>query len=130
MWSISTILMGLYSFMMDNKPTTGSIDTSDAMKRKLAAESLEYNVKNEKLFCALFPEYVELWNTREEERKARLLANGGGGGTLANSSSKEEEMAVVPTNTMGGIMMDNVLAFGAGFVAILSIFFAILRFCN
>ena len=39
MWSISTILMGLYSFMMDNKPTTGSIETSIAMKRKQAEHS-------------------------------------------------------------------------------------------
>ena len=46
MWSISTILMGLYSFMLDNKPTTGSIETTAAAKRKFAQDSLEYNVKH------------------------------------------------------------------------------------
>ena len=50
MWSISTILMGLCSFMLDDKPTTGSIETTVATKRKFAGESLEYNVKQDKLF--------------------------------------------------------------------------------
>jgi ubiquitin-conjugating enzyme E2 J2 len=76
MWSISTILMGLYSFMLDNKPTTGSIETSVGAKRKFAAESLEYNVKNDKNFRALFPEYVEEWERREAERKAKLAEAG------------------------------------------------------
>ncbi|KAL3763928.1 hypothetical protein ACHAWU_003394 [Discostella pseudostelligera] len=127
MWSISTILMGLYSFMLDNKPTTGSIETTDAAKRKYAMESLEYNVKNEKIFCILFPEYVELWNQREDERKAKLAL--AGGGASATAGSGDETMDIVPTNTAAGVMMMNhVFAFGAGFVAVLSIFFAILRF--
>lgn len=127
MWSISTILMGLYSFMLDNKPTTGSIETTDAAKRKYAMESLEYNVKNEKIFCTLFPEYVELWNQREDERKAKLAL--AGGGASATAGSGDETMDIVPTNTAAGVMMMNhVFAFGAGFVAVLSILFAILRF--
>ena len=102
MWSISTILMGLYSFMMDNKPTTGSIETTDAAKRKYAMESLEYNVKNEKIFRTLFPEYVDLWNRREKERKAKLLLSNGVDGALASSSKEgDTTMAVVPTNTGG-----------------------------
>jgi ubiquitin-conjugating enzyme E2 J2 len=70
MWSISTILTGLYSFMVEKTPTTGSIETNDAAKRKFAKDSLEYNVKD-KVFCSLFPEYVEIWEKREEERKKR-----------------------------------------------------------
>jgi ubiquitin-conjugating enzyme E2 J2 len=70
MWSISTILTGLYSFMVEKTATTGSIETNDATKRKLASESLDWNVK-EKMFCNLFPEYVEIWEKREEERKQR-----------------------------------------------------------
>jgi len=103
MWSISTILMGLYSFMMDNKPTTGSIETTAAAKKKFAEDSLEYNVKHsdKQMFSKLFPEYVELYEKREEERK------------------------VVPSNTGE---MNDIFTFGAGFVALLSILFAILRF--
>ena len=60
MWSISTILRGLYSFMITNDPTLGSINnTSDTVKRKYAAASLEYNIKNTPTFVKLFPEYLE-----------------------------------------------------------------------
>mmetsp|Transcript_6217 Transcript_6217/g.9819 ORF Transcript_6217/g.9819 Transcript_6217/m.9819 type:complete len:225 (+) Transcript_6217:328-1002(+) len=118
MWSISTILMGLYSFMLDTKPTTGSIETSDAMKRKLAGESLEYNVKD-KTFRNLFPEYVELYEEREVERKAKLAEMG-------IEDTKEEEKKVVPSGKLGEV--NEIYAFGAGLVAVFSILFAILRF--
>jgi ubiquitin-conjugating enzyme E2 J2 len=118
MWSISTILMGLCSFMLDNKPTTGSIETTAATKRKFAGESLEYNVKQDKLFCSLFPEYVELWEKREEQRKAKLAE-------LGLEDTKEDAKKGVLTNT-GEV--NDIYAFGAGIVAVLSILFAILRF--
>jgi ubiquitin-conjugating enzyme E2 J2 len=71
LWSVGTILLGLYTFMLDEQPTYGSIVTSTQTKRQFAAESLEYNVTN-KTFCELFPELVEL----QEERKknAPILA--------------------------------------------------------
>jgi len=97
MWSISTILMGLFSFMLDNKPTTGSIETSTVMKRKLAAESLEYNVKNNKVFCSLFPEYVELYEKREEERKAKLAEMG----EVEVTPDVDDEKNVVPSGNFG-----------------------------
>jgi len=122
MWSISTILMGLFSFMLDNKPTTGSIETSTVMKRKLAAESLEYNVKNNKVFCSLFPEYVELYEKREEERKAKLAEMG----EVEVTPDVDDEKNVVPSGNFGEV--NDVFAFGAGIVAVLSILFAILRF--
>jgi ubiquitin-conjugating enzyme E2 J2 len=118
MWSISTILMGLCSFMLDDKPTTGSIETTAATKRKFAGESLEYNVKQDKLFCSLFPEYVELWEKREEQRKAKLAE-------LGLEDTKEDAKKGVLTNT-GEV--NDIYAFGAGIVAVLSILFAILRF--
>lgn len=119
MWSISTILMGLYSFMMDNKPTTGSIETTAATKRKLAGESLEYNVKD-KNFRALFPEYVELWERREAERKAGLAEMG-------VEDVEGEKTAVVPSGNP--VEVNDFFAFGAGIVAVFSIvLYAILRF--
>jgi ubiquitin-conjugating enzyme E2 J2 len=45
-WSVGTILMGLYSFMMEETPTHGSITSSDSARRKFARESLEFNLKN------------------------------------------------------------------------------------
>ncbi|XP_008046874.1 ubiquitin-conjugating enzyme E2 J2 isoform X2 [Carlito syrichta] len=57
-WSVSTILTGLLSFMVEKGPTLGSIETSDFTKRQLAAQSLAFNLKD-KVFCELFPEVVE-----------------------------------------------------------------------
>lgn len=58
MWSVSSILTGLLSFMMDNSHTTGAITTTTAEKVKLAQASLAFNCKN-LTFRKLFPEYVE-----------------------------------------------------------------------
>lgn len=38
MWSVSSILSGLVSFMYDTTPTTGSVNSTQSEKRKLAAE--------------------------------------------------------------------------------------------
>uniref|UniRef100_A0A2R9AJP5 Ubiquitin-conjugating enzyme E2 J2 n=1 Tax=Pan paniscus TaxID=9597 RepID=A0A2R9AJP5_PANPA len=57
-WSVSTILTGLLSFMVEKGPTLGSIETSDFTKRQLAVQSLAFNLKD-KVFCELFPEVVE-----------------------------------------------------------------------
>ena len=121
MWSISTILMGLYSFMMDIKPTTGSIETSMAAKRKYAADSLGYNVKNDKMFCSLFPEYVELYEEREEERKARLKEMG-----IEDNKEEDKKVALASNGGLGEV--NDFVALGAGIVAVFSILFAILRF--
>ncbi|XP_051172021.1 ubiquitin-conjugating enzyme E2 J2-like [Leptopilina boulardi] len=74
-WSVSTILTGLLSFMIENSPTLGSITTTDYEKKHLAAQSLEYNLKD-KIFCELFPETVsdikkELERQKELEKQAR-----------------------------------------------------------
>lgn len=45
-WKVSTILMGLYSFMLDTSPTNGSVETTDEEKRAHAAASLEFNTKD------------------------------------------------------------------------------------
>jgi len=69
MWSVSTILTGLYSFMNEAAPTLGSIQTSHYKKQQLAQVSLAYNVRD-KTFCQLFPEYKELHDQREQEKNA------------------------------------------------------------
>ncbi|ENN80907.1 ubiquitin-conjugating enzyme E2 J2 [Dendroctonus ponderosae] len=66
-WSVSTILTGLLSFMLEKSPTLGSIETSDYDKRQLAYQSLEYNLKNAH-FIELFPETVEEIKVELERR--------------------------------------------------------------
>ncbi|CAC5401233.1 UBE2J2 [Mytilus coruscus] len=71
-WSVSTILTGLLSFMLEKSATLGSIETSDYTKRQLAAQSGQFNLKD-KTFCELFPEEAE--KIREEQaRRERELA--------------------------------------------------------
>ncbi|XP_053989113.1 ubiquitin-conjugating enzyme E2 J2-like [Hylaeus anthracinus] len=67
-WSVSTILIGLLSFMVEKSPTLGSINTTDYEKKQLAIQSLEYNLKD-KMFCDLFPETVEVIKKQLEHRK-------------------------------------------------------------
>ncbi|CAA3006793.1 ubiquitin-conjugating enzyme E2 34-like [Olea europaea subsp. europaea] len=43
MWSVSSILNGLLSFMMDSSPTTGSVTTTVEEKQRLAKASLAFN---------------------------------------------------------------------------------------
>ncbi|KAL3900898.1 MAG: hypothetical protein SGCHY_001017 [Lobulomycetales sp.] len=54
-WSVSTILTGLLSFMLEDTSTTGSISTSTAQKRALVKQSWEWNRRNPK-FCLVFPD--------------------------------------------------------------------------
>ncbi|XP_060218032.1 ubiquitin-conjugating enzyme E2 34-like [Lycium barbarum] len=64
MWSVSSILTGLLSFMMDSSPTTGSVTTTVDEKQKLATASLAFNCKNP-TFRKLFPEYVEKYEEQQ-----------------------------------------------------------------
>ncbi|XP_057979342.1 probable ubiquitin-conjugating enzyme E2 33 [Malania oleifera] len=67
MWSVSSILTGLLSFMMDNSPTTGSVTTTVAEKQRLAKTSLAFNCKNT-TFRKMFPEYVEKYNQQQQQQ--------------------------------------------------------------
>ncbi|EDV23885.1 uncharacterized protein TRIADDRAFT_27042 [Trichoplax adhaerens] len=58
-WSVSTILTGLLSFMLEKTSTLGSIETADFTKRRLAWESLQYNL-NDAIFRECFPDIVEV----------------------------------------------------------------------
>lgn len=64
MWSVSSILTGLLSFMMDTSPTTGSVNTTTAEKQRLAKSSMSFNCKNA-TFRKMFPEYVEKYNKQQ-----------------------------------------------------------------
>jgi len=57
-WSVSTILTGLLSFMLEKSATLGSIETTDRMKAIYARDSGAFNLKD-KRFKELFPALVE-----------------------------------------------------------------------
>lgn len=70
LWNVGSILAGLLSFMLETSPTYGSIETTEATKRKLASESLAWNMRSA-LFKQLFPQYAE---RLEKQVAAQALA--------------------------------------------------------
>ncbi|GLT46194.1 hypothetical protein SLA2020_199680 [Shorea laevis] len=99
MWSVSSILTGLLSFMMDNSPTTGSVNTTVHEKQQYAKDSLAFNCKNP-TFRKLFPEYVENYNkqqalekmqaeSRQEDSKPLVKK-------LVNSSGEDDKRVDTP----------------------------------
>lgn len=104
MWSVSSILTGLLSFMMDTAPTTGSVSTTAAEKKRLARESLAFNCRSS-TFQKIFPEYVERYEASLRSEEAAALsselspANTEGGESLAVPGSSERDINV---EGMGG----------------------------
>ncbi|XP_048752234.2 ubiquitin-conjugating enzyme E2 J2-like isoform X2 [Ostrea edulis] len=83
-WSVSTILTGLLSFMLEKDPTLGSIETSDYTKRQLAAQSGTFNL-SDKVFCDLFPDVAEEIK-EEQHRRAEELRQSTNHGAIGQRS--------------------------------------------
>lgn len=88
MWCVSSILTGLASFMLEEKTTTGSIQSSSAERRHLAKVSMEFNVKNP-TFRKLFPGLIE-----EEARRRKEVKEGGRGGEGKNKHKSKKKDAL------------------------------------
>ncbi|XP_060560018.1 ubiquitin-conjugating enzyme E2 J2-like [Ruditapes philippinarum] len=71
-WSVSTILTGMLSFMLEKTPTLGSLETSDYTKRQLAAQSNAFNLKD-KIFCELFPDDAEKNGNRLNTKECLIV---------------------------------------------------------
>lgn len=84
-WSVSTILTGLLSFMVELNPTLGSIETSDYTKRQLAVNSWEFNLKNQ-TFTELFPEIADEARKKVNKRLEELRASTESGGAVGDVS--------------------------------------------
>lgn len=82
MWSVGTILNGLLSFMYEHNITTGSISTSKAEKRRLAAISLEQNLRSP-TFRKLFPDWAQEHERRHKAAQVRRC-------TLIKSSNNDK----------------------------------------
>lgn len=54
-WSLSTILTGLLSFMLEEHNAVGSLQASDSVRRSYARKSLQFN-RNDATFVELFPD--------------------------------------------------------------------------
>ncbi|XP_067947027.1 ubiquitin-conjugating enzyme E2 J2-like [Watersipora subatra] len=91
-WSVSTILTGLLSFMLEDQPTLGSLKTSTEAKRTHAMRSLSYNLANS-TFCELFPDLAEelreVLKERMEAEEARKSTHTPSGSPAAPSTTMQ-----------------------------------------
>jgi len=130
MWSVSTILTGLYSFMVETAPTLGSVETTTEMKRKYARFSLDFNVRNDN-FCKLFPELVELQKENMRVRHEAAVLNGGSSGSNRNLPGFESQMTLNGNELIDGseaAFLKRLMAAGAGIVALVTLILAIRTF--
>ena len=74
MWSVSSILKGIQSFMADTEITAGSIRSSENEKKALAKESIGWLVKNPQ-FRKVFSELVEEMEEKERKMKEEKEGN-------------------------------------------------------
>jgi len=65
LWSVSSILTGLLSFMLEDTATSGSIETGVAEKRRLAQASIDFNDKDS-LFVSLFQQQLEEYRAKHK----------------------------------------------------------------
>lgn len=119
-WSVSTILTGLLSFMLEKSSTLGGIHTSDTDKKRYAIQSLEYNLNNQ-MFCELFPETVEL--IKEELRHRKSLQNKSG----RPSSGGDESMGMIDNLQREQIQFQNALA-NLAMVIVFAVFAYMVRY--
>lgn len=126
-WSIGTIITGLYSFMVESGQTVGSIETTEDQKRKFARQSLDFNVRDP-MFAKLFPEYVELHQERLAARQAALGLSHSDPSSEGTSSLTMHDAAaqMLGRNDHGDI--NGLFALGAAIFALLAIAFSMMRF--
>ncbi|CUM67531.1 uncharacterized protein PRCAT00005231001 [Priceomyces carsonii] len=87
-WSVSTILTGLLSFMTGDESTTGSITTSDSVKKRLARDSKEWNITENPRFKRQFPELTD--QNKIDVREAKLKKEA----EMAATQSREPEKPI------------------------------------
>lgn len=123
MWSVSTIITGLISFMAETAPTLGSIETSSYQKKKFAKQSLDYNVQDP-TFSKLFPHLVTLH--KQQQQRRRELGERVGSSSSSTSSNSNGVARNSRNGDGNGVEdgMQSIMAVGAGLVALLSILFA------
>lgn len=90
-WSVSSILTGLLSFMLEDSAALGTMVTTRKEKHQYAYDSLEFNMKDHN-FTTLFPDMCKEIKQRLQQRKEneeRLKSSGTAKGGRNNKSNKD-----------------------------------------
>ena len=91
MWSVSTIIQGIQSFMASDELTTGGMKASEADRKKFAKLSRSYNQKN---YPKLFDGDIEAAMEAAQEACQKAQENSAkSGGSEAPSSSRRSRRA-------------------------------------
>lgn len=115
-WSASTVLVGLLSFMLEDASTVGSITTSTETKRELAAQSLAHNATHSAKFRKLFPKLAQ--RGLAEAASRGLSGPRSGDGSRADGAAAGDRPSLC--RAVAGIVLPVVLVpllawqFGAG----------------
>ncbi|KAI1726814.1 galactosyltransferase domain-containing protein [Ditylenchus destructor] len=114
-WTVSTIIMGLISFMNETSPTLGSLSTSDAEKRLLSRRSRDFNLRD-KQFCEIFSDLAStLHEEAEREREANASSDTNSSDPNATNNSFSVQISelesALPRRVVqfGGVQNDVVL---------------------
>ena len=99
MWSVATILTGLFSFMLDTAATQGSIESGVSEKKQLATASMAFNERDQN-FCKLFPDLLEEYR----EKVAKNAKNGGAQLGASSSSSSSTSNGGIANNDNGDLV--------------------------
>eukprot|EP01137_Pigoraptor_chileana_P025163 Opistho-2@94222 len=112
--SVSSLLTGFLSFMLEDTDTLGSVKTTDAQKRELARKSLEFNLKNA-TFCDLFPELVDKIKGELEAQPSPLTTDGttAGGARAAPVSDPDRSWIDSPVANLVCVVLLFFLAWAA-----------------
>ncbi|XP_077998421.1 ubiquitin-conjugating enzyme E2 J2-like [Glandiceps talaboti] len=102
-WSVSTILTGLLSFMVEKNPTLGSIETSDFTKRQLAAQSGIFNLKNQ-IFTELFPNIAEEVREKIKKQEEEMKRSAESRTQSVSSSQPNGQVILQQNNGENGIV--------------------------
>jgi len=74
LWSVSSILTGLLSFMLENTQTAGSVITSNTEKQQHAMRSMKFNQANP-VFRKMFPQLLETSSEPQAEDATEVVGN-------------------------------------------------------
>jgi len=126
-WSVSTILTGLCSFMVEESKTYGSIECDSLLRKRFARHSGMENLKDEK-FKELFPDLVQEIKESIIEHKTKLESTLAKKGEKKSSEASKEATANANANDKNAppIPAGGGASGGSLMTTILILFFALL----
>ncbi len=101
LWSVSSIVSGVRSFLVENEPTYGSMVASDSQRRQLARDSYAWNQKNT-IFSSLFPHLMDRVWTDPSAAPAPTAGTDNKNSAAAIASAAAAGSATASTTGSGG----------------------------